>query len=91
MNKYLKLTLNRSRVSDSYKRCATAIAKGNYVARTGDRTLARRPHPYFGKINRLEQADSVTPGKGGGRAPKMTPEEQQGVLWQAIRKGSEPG
>ena len=53
--------------------------------------MSRRPHPYFGQLNRLEQGGIAKPGKGGGRAPLMTPDEEQGVLWQAIRDGSKPG
>ena len=52
--------------------------------------MSRRPHPYFGQLNRLEQARTAAPGKAGGRAPLMTPDEEQGVLWQAIRESSEP-
>ena len=52
--------------------------------------MSRRPHPYFGRINRLEGARVAPPGKGTGRAPKMTPDEQQGVLWQAIREDPDP-
>jgi len=51
--------------------------------------LSRRSHPYFRQLNRLAAAPVATPGKKGGRAPQMTPDEEPGVLWQAIREGSE--
>jgi hypothetical protein len=50
--------------------------------------LSRRPHPYFGQINRLEQGCTAAPGGAGGGAPPMTPGEQQGVLWQAFREAA---
>jgi hypothetical protein len=51
--------------------------------------VSRRPHPYFGQINRLEQAGVPASGGAGSRAPTMTPGEQQGVLWQAFRQTAE--
>lgn len=76
-------------MSDSYKRSDASLSKGNYVSRSRRSNLARRPHPYFGKLNRLAPAATPPPGGGRGRAPAMTPDEQPGVLWQAIREGSE--
>ena len=52
--------------------------------------MSRRSHPYFGQINRLAAAPVVAPGKKRARPPQMTPDEEPGVLWQAIREGSEP-
>ena len=51
--------------------------------------MSRRPHPYFGRINRLEGARLATPGDGRGRAPAMAADEQQGVLWTAFREAEE--
>ena len=51
--------------------------------------MSRRSHPYFGQINRLAAQPVATPGKKRARAPQMTPDEEPGVLWQAIRDGSE--
>jgi hypothetical protein len=52
--------------------------------------VSRRPHPYFGKINRLEQGCAAASGAASGGPPPMSPGEQQGVLWQAFRKAAEP-
>ena len=52
--------------------------------------MSRKAHPYLGQLNRLEGA-RVSPLNGpGGRAPPMTADEQQGVLWEALREESEP-
>ena len=52
----------------------------------GDCALSRRSHPYFGQLNRLEQAGGSASGGSNGSAPPMAPAEQQGVLWQAFRR-----
>ena len=52
--------------------------------------MSRKLHPYFGQLNRFEQARAAKPGGTRGRAPLMTADEQQGVLWQAFREESEP-
>ena len=51
--------------------------------------MSRRPHPYFGQLNRLERVRPATPVEGGGAAPPMTPDEEPGVLWQAIREAAQ--
>lgn len=50
--------------------------------------MSRRPHPYFGQLNRLGEACGAVPTGGRGLAPLMAPEDQQGVLWNAFRKDS---
>ena len=52
--------------------------------------MSRKSHPYFGQLNRLAQARAPMAGGACGRAPRMTPDDQQGVLWEAIREESEP-
>ena len=52
--------------------------------------MSRRSHPYFGQLNRIEQAGDSASGGSNGSAPPMTPDEQKGVLWQAFRKAAEP-
>jgi hypothetical protein len=51
--------------------------------------LSRKSHPYFGQLNRLEGATTVPRGKGRARTPLRTPDEEPGVLWEAIREGSD--
>ena len=91
VNIYLNLTVNRTRVSYFYKPLRAPPTKGNYVRRPGGRALSRKSHPYFGQLNRLESAHIVPRGKGRGRAPLRTPDEEPGVLWEAVREDSEGG
>jgi len=51
--------------------------------------MSRKSHPYFGQLNRLEEACGAVPMGGGGHAPEMAPEDQPGVLWNAFRKNAE--
>ena len=90
MNIYLILTVNRMRVSNFYNPPGTVRGYGSATSTIRGPRLSRRPHPYFGRINRLEAARATVPGGGCGRAPAMAPAEQQGVLWQAFRETSEP-
>lgn len=89
VNIYLILTVNRMRVSNFYNPPGMARRKGA-AQRPGGPRLSRRPHPYFGRINRLEAARAAAPGQGCGSAPAMSADEQQGVLWAAFREASEP-
>lgn len=72
-------------MSNSYNRAGTPDTSwaAQHVPETA---MSRRSHPYFGQLNRLEQVRAVTSGGAGGRAPRMTPDEEQGVLWQAFRE-----
>jgi hypothetical protein len=47
--------------------------------------LSRRPHPYFGLINRLEEAGKAGTGQADRRLPRLTPQQEAGVLWEAFR------
>ena len=47
--------------------------------------MSRRPHPYFGRLNRLEEAGMAGAAQAHGRAPKMTPQQEAGILWEAFR------
>ena len=46
---------------------------------------ARRRHPYFSRINRLEEACKVAPGKSRRAIPAAAPECEPGVLWDEFR------
>jgi hypothetical protein len=48
--------------------------------------MARRPHPYFGRINRLEVARQTVPGPGRGKVPPVKPEGEPGILWDEFRR-----
>ena len=53
--------------------------------------MARRPHPYFGRLNRLEIARKTVPGLGPGRRGKIAPAEPEGepgILWDEFRTRS---
>jgi len=47
--------------------------------------LSRRPHPYFGLINRLEETGAAGTGPAERRMPRMTPQQEAGILWEAFR------
>ena len=51
--------------------------------------MARRPHPYYGQLNRLEEAPKAAPGKGRRKAPAASPGTEPGILWDAFREPSE--
>jgi hypothetical protein len=46
---------------------------------------SRRPHPYFGRLNRLEEARKVAPGGGRRATPRANPEREPGILWDEFR------
>ena len=50
---------------------------------------SRRPHPYFGRLNRLEEALKIAPGEGRGAIPQTDPESEAGVLWDRLRAATE--
>ena len=52
--------------------------------------MARRPHPYFGQINRLEAGRIPVRRDRRRQAPRLTPDEEPGVLWDAFRGDPEP-
>jgi len=52
--------------------------------------LARRPHPYFGKLDRLAVASLAVPRGRRGRAPLVSPDEEPGVLWERFREDAKP-
>ena len=58
---------------------------GRYWRET-ETDVARRPHPYFGKLNRLEEACKAAPGKGRRSEPAIDPGAERGVLWEALRR-----
>ena len=51
--------------------------------------MARRPHPYFGRLNRLEEARKTVPGRGRATVPPASPEREPGILWDRLRASPE--
>ena len=51
--------------------------------------MARRPHPYFGRLNRLEEARKTVPGQSRRAEPPVTPETEPGILWDKLRGAPE--
>jgi hypothetical protein len=51
--------------------------------------VSRRPHPYFGRLNRLAEVRR-TEAKASRRAePPVTPDTEPGVLWDRLRAAPE--
>lgn len=47
--------------------------------------MSRRPHPYFGHINRLTETRKAESGKRRGDKPQLKPQDEAGTLWDALR------
>ena len=47
--------------------------------------MSRRPHPYFGRLNRREEVSKLEPGKRKTCEPLVKPRDVPGVLWDAFR------
>jgi hypothetical protein len=50
----------------------------------------RRPHPYFGRINRREEPRKLEPGQRVACEPLIKPTEEPGVLWAPFRDRKTP-
>ncbi len=48
-------------------------------------TMSRRPHPYFGRINRGEEVRKLEPGQRNACEPLAKPRDEPGILWDAFR------
>jgi len=51
--------------------------------------VSRRPHPYFGRLNRLEETRKPGPRRGRRTEPAASPDSEPGVLWDAFRETPE--
>jgi hypothetical protein len=49
-------------------------------------TMARRSHPYFGRLNRREILRKLEPGQRTACEPLVKPREEPGILWDAFRE-----
>ncbi len=47
--------------------------------------VSRRSHPYFGRLNRLEEVRRTAAGQGRRVEPPLTPETEPGILWDRLR------
>ena len=52
--------------------------------------MSRRPHPYFSRINRLDQASKPEPGSRRKSAPVVAVHDETGILWDALRSPEGP-
>jgi hypothetical protein len=48
--------------------------------------MSRRPHPYFGWLNRREGVSCREPGQRKVREPLVKPSDVPGVLWDRFRE-----
>ena len=47
--------------------------------------MPRRPHPYFGRLNRHEEVAKPKPGSRNACEPSIRPRDEPGILWDAFR------
>ena len=47
--------------------------------------MSRRPHPYFGRLNRSEDVRKPEPGRRNACEPLVKPRDVPGVLWDPFR------
>ena len=48
--------------------------------------MSRRPHPYFGRLNRREDVSKPEPGQRNACEPLVKPRDEKGILWDAFRE-----
>ena len=48
--------------------------------------MARRPHPYFGHLNRGGDEGKVETGRRAASEPRVRARDEPGILWDAFRK-----
>ena len=58
---------------------------GTSTAAGLEQTVSRRAHPYFGRLNRLEEARKVVPGTARRQEPEACPTREPGLLWDEFR------
>lgn len=51
--------------------------------------MTRRSHPYFGKLNRLEEVRKRDAGQRRRAEPAVTPDAEPGILWDRLRASPE--
>lgn len=56
---------------------------------SGGLMVSRRSHPYFGRLNRLEEVRRTAPGQSRRAEPPVTPDTEPGVLWDKLRGSPE--
>jgi len=52
--------------------------------------MSRRPHPYFGRLNRREVLKKLEPGQRSASEPLVKPRDEPGVLWESFRDEKSP-
>jgi len=51
--------------------------------------VSRRSHPYFGRLNRLEEMRRTPAGQSRRVEPPVTPDKEPGLLWDRLRASPE--
>lgn len=52
-------------------------------------TVSRRSHPYFGRLNRLEEVRRTAAKQSRRVEPPVTPDTEPGILWDRLRAAPE--
>ena len=48
--------------------------------------MSRRPHPYFGQLQRGEEAKKLESGRRAASEPLVKARDEPGILWDAFRE-----
>ena len=51
--------------------------------------VSRRSHPYFGRLNRLEEVRRTAADKSRRAEPPVKPDTEPGILWETFRVSPE--
>jgi hypothetical protein len=57
--------------------------------RQGELIVSRRPHPYFGRLNRLAEVRMAAAGQSRRVEPTVAPDTEPGILWDRLRASPE--
>jgi len=67
--------------------CEVLLKTGAHaVSPTQGNAMSRRPHPYFGHLNRGGDEGKVEPGRRAASEPLVSARDEPGILWDAFRK-----
>jgi len=47
--------------------------------------MSRRPHPYFGRLNRRDEPKTPEPAQRSACEPLVKPRDEPGILWAPFR------
>jgi len=82
---------DKANLGKSLKRAATGVSvyRTRVVVTRARECRVRRPHPYFGRLNRREQPRKLGPGQRNACEPLIKPKDEPGILWAAFRERPE--